>query len=88
VLALVLVFPAAVTSAGAVWLKVATTLRAPDPVSIPKRPQVAAVMWSNRVFVDRAELERWIDVRDRSYTVWAREHPAAAAVLDGRVRRR
>jgi hypothetical protein len=82
--ALLLAFAAAVAAATATWLQVAHTISRPEPVVIPKRPPVSAVVWSNRVFVDLGMLERWLAARGTPYAAWARRHPHAVAVLGGR----
>jgi hypothetical protein len=69
------------------WLQVAKTMRDADPVPVPKVPRVTGVVWSNRVFVDAASLRRWLIARNKSYTVWARNHPRALALLARRSRR-
>lgn len=85
-LAAVLLLAVAVAAA-TTWLKVARTMRDADPVPVPKVPRVTGVVWSNRVFVDAASLRRWLNARDKSYTVWARNHPRALALLARRSRR-
>jgi hypothetical protein len=80
-LAAVLILAVAVAAA-ATWLKVARTIRHPEPVSITKQPRVNALAWSGRVFVDAASFKRWLEARDGSYAVWARRHPRAVAILE------
>lgn len=75
--ALVLVMAAA----GGTWLKVATTMRNPRPVVVPKQPRVNALVWSHRVFVDAASFKRWLDARDVSFAEWAKQHPRALVVF-------
>jgi hypothetical protein len=84
VLVLLVAFPAAVAAAALIWFDVARKLGTTHPVSTPGPPAVAGVAWSNRVFVDRAALKRWLATRHRSYAIWARQHPGAAAVLGPR----
>jgi hypothetical protein len=71
-------------AAALTWLQVVKTIRDPDPLSIPERPQIAGIVWSNRVFIHERALERWFETRGRSYAAWARNHPRAAAVLRGK----
>lgn len=73
---------AVAVAAAATWLKVARTIRHPDPVSITKQPRVNALAWSGRVFVDAASFKRWLEARDGSYAEWARRHPRAVAILE------
>lgn len=72
---------AVVAAAGGTWLKVATTMRHPAPVVVPKQPRVNALVWSHRVFVDAASFKRWLDARDVSFAEWAKNHPRALAVF-------
>jgi hypothetical protein len=81
------VLVAAVLAAVATWFEVAKTMRDPDPVAVPKLPRVTGIVWSNRVFVDAATFRRWLAAHDASYTVWARNHPGALALLARRPRR-
>jgi hypothetical protein len=74
-------------AAAATWLKVARTMRDADPVTAAKLPRVNGIVWSNRVFVDTATFRRWLAAHDESYTVWARNHPRALALLARRSRR-
>jgi hypothetical protein len=83
-LVLAVILPCAVATVGLVWLEVAKTLRKPDPVFVPKPPVVSGVVWSNRVFVDRAALRRWLAARHLSLEAWERTHPAAARLLRAR----
>lgn len=69
-------------AAGLTWLKVARTIRHPDPVAASKQPRVTALAWSGRVFVDAASFKRWLEARDVAYAAWARQHPRAEAVLE------
>jgi hypothetical protein len=83
------VFVGVVAAAGAavaVWLRVADTIRHPDPVSIPSRPPVKALAWSDRVFVDVRTFRSWLTARGYPYADWARKHPQAQALLEGRRR--
>lgn len=73
-------------TAGFVWVEVARKLSKPEPVFVPKPPVVSGVVWSNRVFTDRAALRRWLAARHLSYVAWERAHPAAAALLRSRSR--
>ena len=88
ILLLVVGLPVGTASAGLIWLDVAHKLHKTHPVSTPGPPAVVGVAWSNRVFVDRAALKRWLAARHKSYAVWEREHPQAAAVLARRSRSR
>jgi hypothetical protein len=72
---------AVVAAAGGIWLKVATTMRHPEPVVVPKQPRVNALVWSHRVFVDAASFKRWLDARDVSFAEWAKQHPRALVVF-------
>jgi hypothetical protein len=72
---------AVVAAAGGTWLKVATTMRNPKPVVVPKQPRVNALVWSHRVFVDAASFKRWLDARDVSFAEWAKQHPRALVVF-------
>jgi hypothetical protein len=38
----------------------------------------SAVVWANRVFVDRNALQVWLEARGKSYDVWALRHPKLA----------
>jgi hypothetical protein len=81
---ILVVLVVAVAAAVVTWLEVAKTIRHPDPLSIPDRPPIAGIVWSNRVFLDERALERWLEARGRSYVVWAHKHPSAVAILSGR----
>jgi hypothetical protein len=78
---LVAALVAVVAAAGGTWLKVATTMRNPKPVVVPKQPRVNALVWSHRVFVDAASFKRWLDARDVSFAEWAKQHPRALVVF-------
>jgi hypothetical protein len=80
-LVLLVAFPLTVAIAALVWVEVARTLRNPDPLFVPKPPVVSGVVWSDRVFVDRAAFRRWLAARHLSYVEWERAHPNAAALL-------
>jgi hypothetical protein len=82
--ALLLLLAAAIAAAGVTWLKVAKTIRHPDPLAIPDRPPIAGIVWSNRVFLDQQALEKWLEAHGRSYADWARKHPDAVTLLSGR----
>jgi hypothetical protein len=71
-------------AAGVTWLSVIRTIQDPDPLSIPKQPRIAGIVWANRVFVHEGSLKRWLETRGHSYAVWARKHPHAVAVLRDR----
>jgi hypothetical protein len=83
-LVLIVALPLSVAAAGFIWVDVATKLRKPDPVFVPKPPVVSGVVWSNRVFIERAAFRRWLAARHLSYVEWERAHPAAAALLRSR----
>jgi hypothetical protein len=85
-LVLIVVLIASAATAGFVWVEVAKKLRKPEPVFVPKPPVVSGVVWSNRVFIDRAAFRRWLAARHLSYAEWERAHPAAAALLRSRPR--
>lgn len=85
-LVLIAVMLACAATAGFVWVEVAKKLRKPEPVFVPKPPVVSGVVWSNRVFIDRAAFRRWLAARHLSYVEWERAHPAAAALLRSRPR--
>lgn len=87
-LVLVVGLPITAASAGLIWLDVAHKLHKTHPISTPGPPAVVGLAWSNRVFVDRSALERWLAARHQSYVVWERKHPEAAAVLARRSRSR
>lgn len=63
------------------WVRVAHTIRHPEPVAVPKQPRVNALVWSRRVFVDAASFKRWLDAHDLSFAEWARQHPQALVVF-------
>jgi hypothetical protein len=69
-----------------VWLRVADTIRHPDPVSIPPRPPVKALAWSDRVFLDAPTFRSWLAARGYQYADWARKHPQGRALLEDRRR--
>ena len=87
-LVLAVALPVATAIAGVIWLDVVRKLHKSEPVSAPGPPAVVGVVWSNRVFVDRGALKRWLAAHQGSYPVWEREHPAAAALLAARSRSR
>jgi hypothetical protein len=64
------------------WLRVTDTIRSAQPLPVPKRPHVAAVVWSQRVFLDDDQLIHWLNVRGSSYRQWARKHRHAAVLLE------
>lgn len=81
------VLAAVVAAAGvavAVWLRVADTIRHPEPVSIPPRPPVKALAWSDRVFIDAPTFRSWLTARGYPYADWARKHPRARILLEAR----
>ena len=86
-LVLVVVLPFGVAIAAVIWFQVARTMHKPEPVFVPRPPVVSGVVWSNRVFVDRAALRRWLVARHLSLVAWERAHPSAAALLRARERR-
>jgi hypothetical protein len=75
---------AVLVAAGATWFQVVRTIRDPAPLSIPDRPPIAGIVWSNRVFIHERALKRWFETRGLSYAVWARNHPRAVELLRGR----
>jgi len=82
---MLVVLVAVVAAAGvavAVWLRVADTIRHPDPVSIPPQPPVKALAWSDRVFVDVPTFRSWLAARGYPYADWARKHPQARTLLE------
>jgi hypothetical protein len=83
-LVLIVALPLSVAGAAFIWVDVARTLHKPDPVFVPKPPVVSGVVWSDRVFTDRAAFRRWLAARHVSYVEWERAHPAAAALLHSR----
>lgn len=44
----------------------------------PPLTRPSAVVWANRVFVDRNALQRWLESRGGSYDTWAFRHPKLA----------
>jgi hypothetical protein len=40
--------------------------------------QQTSLVWSNRIFPTRADLETWLVARGSNYEVWSARHPAAA----------
>ena len=82
IVALCLIVP----TAAFIWVDVARKLSKPEPVFVPKPPVVSGVVWSNRVFIERAAFRRWLAARHVSYAEWERAHPAAAALLRSRPR--
>jgi hypothetical protein len=87
-LATVLSVAAAAACAAALWMQVVHTIRHPHPIPISRPPNVAAVVWGHRVFVDAAPFRRSLHAGGISYRAWARHHPAAAQILRRRSRHR
>jgi hypothetical protein len=83
---LIVALPLIVATAAFVWVDVARKLSKPKPVFVPKPPVVSGVVWSDRVFIDRAAFRRWLAARHLSYVEWERAHPNAAALLRSRPR--
>jgi hypothetical protein len=81
------ILAAAIVAATLTWLQVAKTMRDANPVPPATFPRVNGIVWSNRVFIDAATFRRWLAAHDVSYTVWARNHPGALALLARRSRR-
>jgi hypothetical protein len=48
-----------------------------SPVRSPVHP--TSIVWANRIFATRSDLERWLHARGASYETWASAHPALAA---------
>jgi hypothetical protein len=83
VVAQVLAIGAVAVIAGFVWLNAIRTLtnpvKLPPPVGSPQ-----SLVWSGRVFTNRASLEAWLKHRGFSYEAWSRKHAEAAAVVEHR----
>jgi hypothetical protein len=62
----------------------AVSLFAAASLADPASPSTQGVMWGGRGFLTPAELSDWLIVRGLSYDAWARNHPGAAARLEGR----
>jgi hypothetical protein len=77
-----LVWVALVAASMMVWLEVERTLRHPKPIQLAATTKPTAVAWGDRVFETRPQLKAWLEARGRSYTAWARRHPAASQVVD------
>jgi hypothetical protein len=46
--------------------------------------QQTSLVWSNRIFPTRADLETWLVSRGSNYELWAARHPAAARHFEDR----
>ena len=79
---------AAVGAGVFIWMRVTHTIRTAEPVPVPKRPPIRAVVWSERVFASDEKLASWLSARGKSYRFWAHAHPRAAKVLEKHPRRR
>jgi len=46
--------------------------------------QQTSLVWSNRIFPTRADLETWLVARGSNHVLWAARHPAAASHFENR----
>jgi hypothetical protein len=65
--------PAALAAALSIW---AASVVGQAPVI---EPPAGSVLWGEQYFVEPELLAAWLNSRGRSYRVWARRHPRAAA---------
>ena len=66
-----------------VWARVVSTLTA----NVEKKPPIGqprAVVWQNRVFTTEAQIRRYLQAKDLSYSRWVSRHPAAFALLQSK----
>jgi hypothetical protein len=66
-----------------VWARVVSTLTA----NVEKNPPIGqprAVVWQNRVFTTEAQIRRYLQAKDLSYSRWVSRHPAAFAHLQSK----
>lgn len=63
------------------------TIFAASSLADPPLPAAPGVTWGGRVFFGPAELSDWLSARKLSYGAWTRNHPGAAARLEGREQR-
>jgi hypothetical protein len=72
--AVALVLPAAFAVAISIWASSVVS----DTPAEPKLP-AGTVIWADRFFDSSSSLTDWLNSRGRSYRVWAKRHPNAAA---------
>lgn len=54
-------------------------------LSAQPRTHPQGIVWGKRTFVSRAAFGRWLESHGRSYTVWARRHPAKPPAATSKV---
>lgn len=69
-----------------VWTAFGRTIAHPKPLPVAKVPVPDAVVWDGRVLQSRAAMAATLARDGRSYVLWARLHPHAAALLAKRRR--
>jgi hypothetical protein len=50
-----------------------------DPGPPPGAP--GALVWGDGIFANRFELKAWLNLHGASYAAWAKQHPAAVALV-------
>jgi hypothetical protein len=65
----------------------AGALFATGSLADPPMTSAAGVAWGGRAFSGPAALSEWLSGRGLRYDTWAKNHPAAAARLEGREQR-
>jgi hypothetical protein len=50
----------------------------------PVYRQPTSIVWADRVYSNKHDLDAWLRSRGASYATWAARHPGTAAVLEGR----
>jgi hypothetical protein len=71
----------AVSVAVLVWASFAQRISNATPVPVASVPQPNAVVWDRRVYQSQQALVRDLERAGKSYPIWARNHPGAAALL-------
>jgi hypothetical protein len=66
-----------------VWARVVSTVIV-DIKRPPLTGRPTAIVWHGRVFLSQGQVEAAFRARGLQYSVWARQHPAAVAILTGR----
>lgn len=64
------------------WGKVAFVFRDAGRAAQTTRP--TAVVWGNRVYSDVDAIRGWLRDHHVRYTIWAKNHPLALAILEQR----
>jgi hypothetical protein len=65
------------------WFRIANVVTQTRPAAAPLSQQPASIVWGNHVFTSRAALAAWLRANHINVTIWLRQHPDAARIIEG-----